>query len=124
MKRAFFAALLTCTALSLVADDAWKSQVSASERARTNPLATNPDAARAGGHIFAEHCAKCHGADGQGHGSKPSLRTEEVQNASDGELFWMLKNGQVRHGMPSWSTLPEGQRWQVIAYVKSLHSAK
>ena len=70
--------------------------------------------------MFADHCAPCHGADALGQGKRPSLRTAEVQNAADGEIFWILRNGYVRRGMPSWSSLPEQTRWQIIAYVKSL----
>ncbi len=70
--------------------------------------------------MFADHCAQCHGPDALGNGKRPSLRTSEVQNASDGELFWILRNGYLRRGMPSWSSLPEQTRWQIIAYVKSL----
>jgi mono/diheme cytochrome c family protein len=44
-----------------------------------------------------------------------------VQGATDGEIFWLLKNGNLGKGMPTWSNkLPEQTRWQVIAYVKSL----
>ena len=35
-------------------------------------------------------------------------------------IFWLLKNGFLRRGMPSWSSLPEPTRWQVVTYVKSL----
>lgn len=70
--------------------------------------------------MFADHCAQCHGPDALGQGKRPSLRTPEVQGASDGEIFWILRNGYLRRGMPSWSSLPEQTRWQIIAYVKSL----
>ncbi|MGA9633226.1 MAG: hypothetical protein WBQ63_17505, partial [Candidatus Acidiferrales bacterium] len=43
-----------------------------------------------------------------------------VQDATDGELAWLLRNGNLPRGMPSWSMMPEPSRWQVIAYVKSL----
>jgi hypothetical protein len=43
-----------------------------------------------------------------------------VQQAADGQLFWFLRNGNLRRGMPSWSSLPEPSRWQIIAYLKSL----
>ncbi len=55
-----------------------------------------------------------------GRGRRPSLRTDRVQGATDGELLWLLENGELRYGMPSWSGLPEEQRWQVERYVKSL----
>ena len=70
--------------------------------------------------IFLRHCAKCHGADAEGRGKKPSLRSSRVQSATDGEIFWLLRNGNLGKGMPTWSKLPEETRWQVIAYVKSL----
>jgi len=98
----------------------WAGHVSESERARVNPYANQPDAIAAGGRLFADHCAQCHGPDALGRKKRPSLRTVEVQQAADGEIFWLLKNGALRQGMPSWSSLPEPTRWQIIAYVKSL----
>jgi mono/diheme cytochrome c family protein len=98
----------------------WTNHVSENERARKNPYAAQADAIAAGRRMFADHCAKCHGADALGTKKRPSLRSKEVQQATDGELFWMLRNGSLRRGMPSWSALPEPSRWQIIAYVKSL----
>src|ERR1700723_1001496 len=77
-------------------------------------------AAGAGNPILQDHCAKCHGDDGTGRKKKPSLRTDRVQKATDGEIFWLLKNGSLKHGMPSWSAMPEPMRWQVGRFVKSL----
>src|ERR1700687_911729 len=50
----------------------------------------------------------------------PSLRVEQVQSSEPGAIFWLLTNGVVRRGMPVWSKLPEPQRWQLVAYIKSL----
>jgi mono/diheme cytochrome c family protein len=88
-------------------------------RAKNNPLARDPDAPVAGRKLFAQHCAECHGVTADG-GKAPSLRTEEVQEATPGTLFWILTNGVVRRGMPVWSKLPEPQRWQIVTFVKSL----
>jgi mono/diheme cytochrome c family protein len=101
-------------------DNSWMNRVSESDRKKVNPYSGQPQAIAGGGRMFADHCAQCHGTDALGHGKRPSLRTSEVQNASDGELFWILRNGYLRRGMPSWSSLPEQTRWQIIAYVKSL----
>jgi mono/diheme cytochrome c family protein len=30
----------------------------------------------------------------------------------------------MKNGMPSWSRLPEQQRWQIVSYVKSLNEGK
>ena len=119
----FSLALLNATILlaSLsLADDSWKQHVAEADRERTNPVGGQADAIAAGGRLFEDHCAKCHGADALGRRNKPNLRTDEVQNAADGEIFWLLRNGSLRRGMPSWSALPEPSRWQIIAYVKSL----
>jgi mono/diheme cytochrome c family protein len=101
----------------------WVGHVSDAERARVNPFATQPDAVAAGSRLFADHCAQCHGADAMGRKKRPSLRQPEVQQATDGELFWLLRNGAMFKGMPSWSSLPEPSRWQIITFVKSLGEA-
>ena len=111
-----FCAVLFCRASS---DNAFE-KASDSDRKRPNPYANKSDAVAAGSKLFSDHCAKCHGSDALGRGKKPSLRTQEVQQATDGEIFWLLRNGNLRHGMPSWSSLPEPSRWQIVTYVKSL----
>lgn len=111
-----FCAALLCRAAS----DSVFEKVPGSDRKRANPYANQTEAIAAGSKLFSDHCAKCHGADALGRGKKPSLRTQEVQQATDGEIFWLLRNGNLRHGMPSWSSLPEPSRWQLVAYLKSL----
>ena len=88
--------------------------------ARRNPLATDPDAAAAGGKLFAQHCAECHGDMAEGGKKAPSLLADDVQQATPGTLFWLLTNGVVRRGMPVWSKLPEPQRWQLVSFIQSL----
>jgi mono/diheme cytochrome c family protein len=89
-------------------------------RAKQNPLDKDPDARVAGEILFEEHCEECHGAHGAGGKKAPSLQAAEVQEASDGTLFYILSNGIVRKRMPVWSKLPEPQRWQLVSYIKSL----
>jgi mono/diheme cytochrome c family protein len=84
-----FVLALVCAA----ADTGWLKHVSDADRARTNPYANNADAIAGGSRLFQDHCAKCHGEDALGRGKRPSLRTQEVQQAKDGELFSLLKNG-------------------------------
>jgi mono/diheme cytochrome c family protein len=97
----------------------WLKRVPSTERERVNPYRGRPQDVAAGARLYEDYCSRCHGADLQGTRGKPSLRTGVVENASDGELFWLLKNGDLRHGMPSWSSLPEAERWQILAYVRS-----
>ena len=56
---------------------------------------------------------------GDGH-KRPALRSERIRTASDGDLEWFLRQGDLGHGMPSWSSLPEVQRWQIVAYLRSI----
>jgi mono/diheme cytochrome c family protein len=91
--------------------------------ARRNPLEGDPDAVAAGANLFDQHCAECHGEMAEGGKKGPSLRADPVQQATPGTLFWILTNGVVRRGMPVWSKLPEPQRWQLVAYLKSLGPA-
>ena len=105
-------------------DGQWLHKVPAKDRGRPNPFASDPDAPAAGAKIFAEHCASCHGEDAagkiQGKHIRPNLRADRIKTATPGELFWLLTNGSLKNGMPSWSRLPEAQRWQLITYLKSL----
>jgi mono/diheme cytochrome c family protein len=116
--------VLSCAALVAVAEvnQDWLKHVPAAERTRANPYAGQADAAAAGGRLYADHCSRCHGTDLEGRNGKPSLRTPVVAGATDGELFWILRNGDLRHGMPSWSGLPEPERWQIVTYVRSRES--
>jgi mono/diheme cytochrome c family protein len=110
-------------AICLAADGGWLKAVPDADRKRVNPLAGRADAVTAGRRVFDDHCAKCHGNDALGRGKRPSLRSDRVQQATDGEIFWLLKNGNLPKGMPTWATIPEPMRWQVIAFVKSLGPA-
>jgi mono/diheme cytochrome c family protein len=89
-------------------------------RAKRNPLEKDPQAPAAGRILFEQHCAECHGDAAEGGKKGPSLRVSEIQNAEAGAIFWILTNGVVRKDMPVWSKLPEPQRWQLVAYIKSL----
>jgi mono/diheme cytochrome c family protein len=112
--------VLIAAAVCLAADGNWLKNVPDADRKRSNPYRGQADAVSAGKRLFEDHCAKCHGEDGLGRGTKPSLRSDRVQQATDGEIFWLLKNGNLRRGMPTWATIPEPMRWQIITYVKNL----
>ena len=123
IKTGKYFCLLVIVAISLAVfatDQSWKQHVSQSDRERANPYSGKADAVSAGGRMFGEYCAQCHGPDALGRGKRPSLRTPEVQEATDGEIFWILKHGFIRRGMPTWSSLPDATRWQLVTYVKSL----
>jgi mono/diheme cytochrome c family protein len=84
-------------------------------------MAGNPEAVSAGALVYRERCLECHKADAMGDGRKrPALRSERIKSTSDGDIEWFLRQGDLAHGMPSWSSLPEAQRWQIVAYLRSI----
>ena len=89
---------------------------------RKNPFEGNAREIAAGGKLFEQHCADCHGKKAAGTRHGPSLLREEVQQATPGTLFWILTNGVVWHGMPVWSKLPEPERWQIVTFLQSLNA--
>lgn len=90
--------------------------------ARENPLASRPELAAGGRKLFQKNCAECHGSNGSGMETKHSadLQLPVVQQQTDGTLFWKITNGNARKGMPSFSKLPEQQRWQLVLYIRTL----
>ncbi|HLK06802.1 MAG TPA: cytochrome c [Candidatus Angelobacter sp.] len=101
-------------------DGVWLTRVPDKQRTRENPFAGRPEAVAAGAKLFRQNCSTCHGSEALGTKKYPNLHTEQVRAATDGELEWLLKNGSMKNGMPSWSKLPEQQRWQIVAFLKSL----
>lgn len=103
------------------ADGSWLRRVPAKDHERKNPYEGLAEAVAAGRLVFSDHCAQCHGEDAQGTKKRPSLRSTRVQQeATAGDLHWLLVNGNMGRGMPSWSKLGDPQIWQVITYVKTL----
>ncbi|HEY0760558.1 MAG TPA: cytochrome c [Acidisarcina sp.] len=105
-----------------MADGSWLKKVPHADRVRLSPYAGSAQAAQAGANLYHDNCARCHGEHGEGIGSRPALKSERINNATDGELAWLLKNGNPYKGMPIWGALPEQERWQIVAYVRSLNT--
>lgn len=84
----------------------------------------------AGAAIFAEKCAPCHGATGQGDGpqgaqlpvSVPALGVPAVaEKASPSAWYMVVTQGNLERFMPPFSSLNDQQRWDVVAYALTLH---
>jgi mono/diheme cytochrome c family protein len=108
----------------LLATTAWPAGGSpiqqAPERAASliNPLRGSTRAQRAGAKLFGVECAACHGTKRQGLGKAPPLDRAAVYQAAPGTLFWVLRNGSLRRGMPSFAHLPELERWQIVTFLQ------
>jgi mono/diheme cytochrome c family protein len=123
MKRIYFMAGLAFVAtvifgqnLQYQQDPNWRAPEEAMQR--KNPLADKPELAAGGRKLFLRNCAECHGKTGEG------LKLPVVQLQSDGILFWKITNGNPDRGMPSFSRLPELQRWQLVLHLRTLRAAE
>lgn len=103
--------------------------VPARARGLKNPLADSAEAVGAGRAHFADHCALCHGNDGRGqteigqnlYPKAPNMQGTETQSLSDGEIFYIIKNGVRLTGMPAWghdTADGDQQNWQLVAFIR------
>ena len=124
MSRVIVVLFVTCGALlgSMARSESLVQTAAKLSERRLNPYANEERARLAGEKLFRRECSPCHGEAGRGNGRRhtPPLATPEVQQANPGALFWILRNGSGSHRMPSFSQLPEEQRWQIITYLQTL----
>jgi mono/diheme cytochrome c family protein len=101
-------------------------------RAIANPLLNNSENLEKGKALYhgKAFCATCHGRDGKGlsgieglRGKLPRNFTDRAWQAArtDGELFWILKNGSPGTDMAPFVplVLTEEEAWHVLLYVRS-----
>ncbi len=77
---------------------------------------------------FANECSKCHGGPEMGQNPvalsmrpRPQHLPEVVDQFTDSELYWILKNGVKFSAMPSWpSARRDDEIWSVVAFIRQL----
>ncbi|HTA23449.1 MAG TPA: cytochrome P460 family protein [Terriglobales bacterium] len=94
-----------------------------------NPLPETDEVLSQGQQVFLGSCALCHGTDGRaetniGRNMYPpamDLNSAHVQHWSDGELFWIIRNGVRLTGMPAWkSSVSEDDTWKLARFIHNL----
>jgi mono/diheme cytochrome c family protein len=98
-----------------------------------NPKANNAANVKAGKAAFGHYCVACHGLDGQATGVPfaekmtppvPSLKSQDVQSYTDGQLRWIIVNGVAPSGMPaSKGILNDDEMWEIVVYLRNLPAA-
>lgn len=99
-------------------------QAPARAAAKVNPFDGQERAWRAGRKLFERECSACHGKQGEGIGKRPPLASPGVAEAPPGAVEWVVRNGAIVHGMPSFAHLPEPERWQIVTYVRTLSGSR
>ncbi len=91
---------------------------------------TPPDITN-GAAIFADKCSACHGSTGMGDGPQsmnlpvtvPGIGLPDIaRSASPAQWFTIVTQGQMDRYMPPFVSLSDQERWDVVAYVLSLHT--
>jgi mono/diheme cytochrome c family protein len=98
-----------------------------------NPIPATPESVADGKQLFVSYCMVCHGLDGQNTGVPfattvsppvPSLASPEVQSYTDGQLHWIIKNGEFPSGMPpSTGDFSDDDMWAMVNYIRHLPPA-
>lgn len=90
-----------------------------------------PESIAAGGTLYAEHCASCHGKSGLGDGiagksltPSPALLAYMIQRpiAVDSYLLWSIAEGgkAFNTAMPAFKdTLTREEIWKIVAYMRA-----
>jgi mono/diheme cytochrome c family protein len=103
----------------------------ADARSRRNPVAATAEILAEARAHFADHCAVCHANDGSGettigqglYPKTPDMRLPQTQDMSDGELFYVIRNGVRFTGMPGWGTVHEQEdtdSWGLVHFIRRL----
>lgn len=103
------------------------------DREEENPWATvaTPEVMKDAREHFADHCSQCHANDGSGktemgqylYPRAPDMRLPATQNLSDGELYYIIRNGVPLTGMPAWgepNLVQDDDSWQLVLFIRHL----
>lgn len=97
-----------------------------------NPLAITDDNIDAGedlyhGDVEPVACQACHGDEGDGDGPMARMFSppprdftcaSTMQEITDGQLFWIIKNGSIGTSMPAFDKVSDEKIWQLVMYVR------
>ena len=103
------------------------------DREEENPWVTvaTPEVMKDAREHFADHCSQCHANDGSGkteigqylYPRAPDMRLPATQNLSDGELYYIIRNGVPLTGMPAWgepNSPQDDESWQLVLFIRHL----
>lgn len=112
-----------------LARQARKIATPANARELKNPSPLTPESLKDTYEHWNEHCALCHGSNGDGdsdigknlYPKTPDMKSSEVQAMSDGELFYIITNGVRFTGMPAWGDEHSAEEtWQLVSFIRKL----
>ncbi len=78
-------------------------------------------------------CKVCHGPTGNGFGMMAQglaalprnfTCSQTMKAVSDGQMFWIIKNGSPATGMPAYKFLSDHEIWKLILYIRHFEQKK
>ncbi|MGA2937729.1 MAG: c-type cytochrome [Syntrophobacteraceae bacterium] len=92
-----------------------------------DPLADTSKMRAWGWERYHFYCVQCHGPMLDGNGTvgqsfaplPANLKSSQVQDQSDGEIFYKIRFGFNRHP-PLYATLTQDETWAIVRYVRSM----
>jgi mono/diheme cytochrome c family protein len=112
-----------------VARTARKLAVPSKARQEKNPFPPSPESMTEARAHFADHCAICHANNGSGkteigqnlYPKAPDMRSPQMQDLTDGELYYTIHNGIRLTGMPAWGTDEKDEdSWKLVLFIRHL----
>jgi cytochrome c553 len=94
-----------------------------------NPFPPTDENLIAGGILYVNGCAGCHGQPGKSPGeddpeySRPPKFARDASPYSESEMFWVIKHGVRRTGMSAYGPFySEKEMWNLAAFVKRMQN--
>ena len=106
--------------------------IPATAKGLKNPLPATPEMLEHGRNHWADHCATCHANNESGdtmigknfYPKAPDMRLPPTQSLTDGELYYIIRNGVRMTGMPAWGNPQDGdldhETWMLVLFIRHL----
>jgi cytochrome c oxidase cbb3-type subunit III len=95
--------------------------VSSMALGQDRPAPGDAGAVQAGGSLFRERCAECHGTDARGVAGHDLTRIF-ASGVTEDRVFQTIRQGVPNTIMPS-STAPDSEIWALVSYIRSLNGS-
>jgi len=104
-----------------------ESKISPEDTAKVNPVKPTAESLAKGKKMYGYDCAMCHGKEGDGKGDMASdfknvtdfTNPEALKNRTDGELFYITRNGKGDNMPPEGDRAKNDDIWNMVNYIRS-----
>jgi cytochrome c553 len=132
IRRGFSAADQPSALESVVSRTVRNLGIPSNARDAKNPWTASPEILHQAREDFADHCAGCHGKDGNARSEigqnlypkAPDLRAAPTQKLTDGEIHYIIRNGVRLTGMPALGNphvgMEDNTAWKLVLFIRAI----